>query len=152
MQNQQETLFRFDLGKTADYLFKIRRHKDRNLLRRRYLEGIWKQEKGVIEGLNVEREGTLHYNLSTLACFVRKFKWSGIEVSALVLLMKYTLGFSARNDIGKRQSGNRGEDQKTRHSEDFLWVYVGQNDIHLNAFVKWKKNCPITKRVEKLTF
>jgi len=61
-----------------------------------------------------------------------------MEVTALVLPMKYMLGFSTRKDEGKRQRGNRGEDRKTGNSEDFLWVYAGQNDIHLNAFVKWK--------------
>jgi len=43
-----------------------------------------------------------------------------MEVTALVLPMKYILGFSARKDEGKRQRGNRGEDRKTGNSEDFL--------------------------------
>ena len=41
-------------------------------------------------------------------------------MTALVLPMKYILGFSARKDEGKRQRGNRGEDRKTGNSEDFL--------------------------------
>ena len=41
-------------------------------------------------------------------------------MAALVLPMKYTMGFSANKDKGKRQRGNRGKDQKTGNSEDFL--------------------------------
>ena len=44
-----------------------------------------------------------------------------MRVAALVLPMKYTMGFSANKDKGKRQRGNRGKDQKTGNSEDFLW-------------------------------
>ena len=41
-------------------------------------------------------------------------------MAALILPMKYTLGFSASKDKGKRQRGNRGKDQERGNSEDFL--------------------------------
>jgi hypothetical protein len=43
-----------------------------------------------------------------------------MRVTALVLPMKYALGFSTNKEKGKRQRGNRGKDQETRNSEDFL--------------------------------
>jgi hypothetical protein len=43
-----------------------------------------------------------------------------MRVTALVLPMKYTLGVSASKDKGKRQRGDRGKDQETGNSGDFL--------------------------------
>jgi hypothetical protein len=45
-------------------------------------------------------------------------KWD--ESDSFSVPVKYTLGFLASSDRGKRQRGNRGKDQETGNSEDFL--------------------------------
>ena len=136
-------------GKQQILYSRVRGYKDWNNSRRRYLEDIWKLEQEVIEGWNVEHDEKLQHDLCTSTCFVWKFKWNGMRVTALVLPVKYTLGLLASSDKGKRQRGNRGKDQETRNSKDFLWVYAGQNHIHLNAFVKWKKKFVTLQKVWK---